>query len=248
MILDGIIIVDDKIKSFLMIGQSNMAGRGEFNEVPKIDNPNCYMLRNGRWQKMSEPINPDRPIFEGKFHSGISLGASFADTISKELNCKVGLIPCADGGTDMDDWKEGGVLYRHALFMARLALESSVLSGIIWHQGESDCSSEEKAKKHKSKFYKMITALINDLGVGDVPIIIGELSNEYSSEWNLSNRPKIINKGYGEVIKLLPNSALVSADGLTLKADGIHFDSKSLREFGYRYAVEYLKVVKKGKL
>ena len=81
-----------------------------------------------------------------------------------------------------------------------------------------------------------------------MPIIIGELSNEYSSEWNLSNSPNIINEGYKEVIKLLPNSALVSADGLTLKVDGIHFNSKSLREFGYRYAVEYLKVVKKGKL
>ncbi len=139
------------------------------------------MLRNGRWQKMSEPINPDRSILEGKFHSGISLGASFADAIAKALNCKVGLIPCADGGTDIDDWKEGGVLYRHALIMARLALETSTLSGIIWHQGESDCSSEEKAKNHKSKFYNVITALISDLGVGDLPVIIGELSSEYSS-------------------------------------------------------------------
>ena len=71
MIKDGERIFDTKIRSFLMIGQSNMAGRGEFNQVPNIENANCYMVRNGRWQKMSEPINPDRPIFEGEFHSGI---------------------------------------------------------------------------------------------------------------------------------------------------------------------------------
>ena len=71
MLIDGLKNKDNKIKSFLLIGQSNMAGRGEFNEVPKIDNPNCYMLRMGRWQKMSEPINPDRAIFDEKFHSGI---------------------------------------------------------------------------------------------------------------------------------------------------------------------------------
>lgn len=76
---DGINNTDTTIKSFLMIGQSNMAGRGEFADVEPINNSLCYMLRNGRWQKMSEPLNPDRAVFDYKFHSGISLGASFAD-------------------------------------------------------------------------------------------------------------------------------------------------------------------------
>lgn len=50
------------MKSILMIGQSNMAGRGFINEVPMICNESIYMLRNGRWQMMTEPINYDRPI------------------------------------------------------------------------------------------------------------------------------------------------------------------------------------------
>ena len=42
MIKDGIKNTDDKkIVSFLMIGQSNMAGRGEFGEVPPIRNDKC---------------------------------------------------------------------------------------------------------------------------------------------------------------------------------------------------------------
>ena len=53
-----------------MLGQSNMAGRGDFGEVEEINNPLCYMLRNGRWQPMSEPINPDRHVF-GYLHSGV---------------------------------------------------------------------------------------------------------------------------------------------------------------------------------
>ena len=44
-------------KSILMIGQSNMAGRGFVNEVPMICNERIQMLRNGRWQTMTEPIN-----------------------------------------------------------------------------------------------------------------------------------------------------------------------------------------------
>jgi len=55
---------DPVIHSFLLIGQSNMAGRGIIGEVPAIDHRGLmFMLRNGRWQPMTEPINPDRQIF-----------------------------------------------------------------------------------------------------------------------------------------------------------------------------------------
>lgn len=65
------------IKSFLMLGQSNMAGRGFLNEVDPIYNEKIKMLRNGQWQMMTEPINYDRPV------SGVGLAASFADAWSK---------------------------------------------------------------------------------------------------------------------------------------------------------------------
>ena len=40
------------IHSFLMIGQSNMAGRGFASEVEPIQNEHIKVLRNGRWQGM----------------------------------------------------------------------------------------------------------------------------------------------------------------------------------------------------
>lgn len=43
------------MKSLLLIGQSNMAGRGYLSDVPAIYNENIEMLRNGRWQMMAEP-------------------------------------------------------------------------------------------------------------------------------------------------------------------------------------------------
>lgn len=46
------------IHSFLLIGQSNMAGRGFLNEAVDVDNSHIKILRNGRWQKMFRPINP----------------------------------------------------------------------------------------------------------------------------------------------------------------------------------------------
>ena len=47
-IADGTERADETVRSFLMIGQSNMAGRGNLTDVPPIDNDLCFMLRNGR--------------------------------------------------------------------------------------------------------------------------------------------------------------------------------------------------------
>lgn len=196
---------------------------------------------------MSEPVNPDRAIFEGEFHSGVSLAPSFAQSVSDYFGCIVGLIPCADGGTDIDDWAKGGVLYDHAVLMTKLAMRSSDLCGILWHQGESDCFSDSKAKEHKEKFIQMMTAFRKDIGAENIPLIIGELSNEYTDRWGLGDRPNIINHGYKEVTQILSNSALVSASGLKLKEDGIHFNSESLRIFGRRYFDAYLKVLGQNK-
>ena len=88
----------------------------------------------------------------------------------------------------------------------------------------------------------MINHLRADLGQENLPVIVGELSNCYTDRWNFGDRPKIINDGYFQATKHLSNCALVSADGLKLKADGIHFNSVSLREFGLRYATAYLKL------
>ena len=121
------------IHSFLLIGQSNMAGRGFLSEAPTINNTRIKVLRNGRWQPMYVPINNDRP------YSGHCLAESFADMYAKEHNVDVGLIPCADGGTCLEQWEVGGLLFDHALYQAELASRTSTLAGVLWHQGESDC-------------------------------------------------------------------------------------------------------------
>ena len=61
------------IHAFLMVGQSNMAGRGIASEVEPIQNRHIKVLRNGRWLPMYVPVNNDRSF------SGISLAESFAD-------------------------------------------------------------------------------------------------------------------------------------------------------------------------
>ena len=239
MIVDGLGKDLDSITSFLMIGQSNMAGRGDFGEVEPISNPLCYMLRMGSWQKMSEPINPDRAIFDTGFHSGTGLAASFADRFAKHFNKKIGLIPCADGGTSISQWQPGEVLFDHAVLMTKLAMRSSSLGGIIWHQGESDCR-DERFPLYKERFVRMIEEIRKELDAEELPFIFGELSENISSKWKVGDYPQRMNELFREIEESVPNCRLVSAKDLVLKPDGLHFNSSALREFGNRYFDKYL--------
>ena len=239
---DGLSSVSSQIHSFLMIGQSNMAGRGELDDVEPILNTNCYMLRMGRWQAMSEPINPDRSFVRGTFRSGVSLAASFADELSRHAGIQVGLIPCADGGTSISQWMPGEVLFDHAVMMTRLAMRSSTFSGILWHQGESDCNTEEDLLAHRQKFCTMITALRRELHAETLPLIIGELAADYDAKHGMGDRPARMNAAYHTLAKELPFCRVASAKDLTLKPDGLHFNAQSCRIFGRRYFEKLLEI------
>lgn len=239
MIFDGLQKTEAQITSFLMVGQSNMAGRGDIGDVPPIENPLCYMLRMGRWQRMQEPINPDRAISGIECPSGIGLAASFADAYAKEYGRAVGLIPCADGGTRVSQWMPGEVLFDHAVMMTSLAARSSKLGGILWHQGESDCMGCFDPRQYKENLLQMLSALRKETGAEALPLVIGEISTEITGRWNVGKAPAEMNRLLHTVAAELDHCAIVSAAGLTLKADGIHFDSRSCRELGKRYFAAY---------
>lgn len=214
--------------SFLLIGQSNMAGRGKIGEVEPISNDRLYVLRNGRWQNMFVPVNPDRAF------SGISLAESFADSVSKHYGADIGLIPCADGGTTLEHWKKDGLLYTNALYQAKLAMRTSEIAGVLWHQGESDCS-DGKYQIYKEKCLEIFKALKSDLGLSDVPFLVGGLGSFLANfDDNGKNYP-FINSELREMEKENDYIGYVSADGLTANPDNLHFNAKSLREFGIRY-------------
>ncbi len=240
------------MKSFLLIGQSNMAGRGDFGEVKPIRNPKCLMLRNGRWQPMNEPICFDRgiePVGKFGFHSGVSLAASFADRASEYFNDYVGLIPCAEGNTSITEWQSGELLFDHAIALTKLAMRTSTLSGILWHQGENDSVSEISANNYYSLFMKMYNSLFDSLGIGKIPFIVGELG-EFTA--NYPPAPckyyKTVNASLHRIANEIPYGAIATAWGLTCRCDSVHFDSKSLRILGVRYFEAYKKVYERNYL
>ncbi|OME73408.1 acetylxylan esterase [Paenibacillus odorifer] len=219
------------IKSFLMIGQSNMAGRGFIHEVPPIYNERIQMLRNGRWQMMAEPINYDRPV------SGISLAGSFADAWCRENEEDIiGLIPCAEGGSTIDEWAVDGALFKHALQETKFAIQNSELSGILWHQGESD-SSNGNYKVYYQKLLIMVTTLRKELDAPNIPFIIGGLGDFLGKEGfgKHCTEYELMNQELQKFAFEQDDCYFVTASGLTSNPDGIHIDAISQRKFGLRY-------------
>jgi hypothetical protein len=228
------------IHSFLMIGQSNMAGRGRLGEVPAIENERLFILRNGRWWPLSGPVNYDRPF------ARISLATSFADEYAKKFNCEAGLIPCADGGTSLDEWAEGGQLYTHVVYQVRLAQKISEVKGILWHQGEADSGDIKNAETYVDRFIKMIAALRRDCHLEKIPLVMGELGSFLINYPELSGGHfRIVNKSLAEIEQTCPNTGLASSEGFVSNGDNLHFNAVSLREFGKRYFEKYLEITAK---
>ena len=219
--------------AFLLIGQSNMAGRGYLNEAREIDTSHIYTLRNGRWLKMFRPINPDRSF------SGVSLAESFAEAYSKKHNVDVGLICCADGGTTLDQWMPGELLFDNAVNNAKLAARTSEIVGVLWHQGESDCP-EERYPTYQARFEIMMQALRKELNLNNTPFILGGLG-DYLELYPLKNYIHI-NQALKSIAENNEMVGFVSAEGLTANPDNLHFNAESLYHFGIRYFEEFEKL------
>ncbi|QTC41563.1 sialate O-acetylesterase [Bacillus sp. V3] len=219
------------MKSILLIGQSNMAGRGFVEDVTPIYNEHIHMLRNGRWQMMAEPINVDRHI------SGVGPAASFAQAWTEDHPGEsIGVITCAEGGSSIDEWAIDGLLTRHAISEAKFAMETSEIAGILWHQGESD-SYGGRYKTYEDKLLLLFKHLRKELNAPDIPIMIGELGH-YLGESGFGKSAveyKQINQVLSRIAHTEKNCYFVTSKGLTANPDGIHIDAVSQRKFGLRY-------------
>lgn len=228
------------IHSFLLIGQSNMAGRGFLNEAEKIDTTHIKILRNGRWQGMFRPINPDRSF------SGVSLAESFAEKYAEKYGVEAGLICCADGGTSLDQWKPGSLLFDNAVFNAKLAARTSIIAGVLWHQGEADCKDVSLYSTYRQRFEVIMNALRAELNLQKVPFILGGLGDFLADRPYVpdeaKNNYRYVNEQLKAVAENNPMTGFVSAEGLTSNSDNLHFNAKSLYEFGHRYFNEYVKL------
>lgn len=236
----------DNFHLFLLVGQSNMAGRGKVTPDYQVKNSKVLMLNQaGNWLPAVDPMHFDKPKMVG-----VGLGRTFGLEVSRSNpDVTIGLIPCAVGGSPIKSWEPGAWdaptkshPYDDAMKRANKALESGQLKGILWHQGESD-SRPASAEVYEQKLRELIDRFRRELDADDVPFIIGQLGQFEENPWNEAKSQ--VDQAHQKIAKTEKNVVFVKSDGLTHKGDKVHFNAESYREFGKRYAQAYSEATEK---
>ncbi len=204
---------------FLLIGQSNMAGRGAIKEPGTPVGKNVWMLnKSNAWVIAKAPVHFDKTV------AGSGLCEEFARCYEKAHPGKtVGLIPCAVGGTSIGKWGPDSDLYKQAVKRAKLAMKNGKIEGILWHQGEAN--SKDSAAVYGKALKALMSDLRKELDAEKAPVVVGELLPKHGA----------FNTILPEAIKGIPLCGIASAAGLKDKGDNLHFDTASLNILGARY-------------
>ena len=222
--------VPDDLELFLLIGQSNMAGRGKPEAQDITTDPGIWMMNQEmNWVLARDPIHFDKPI------AGVGLAHQFArELVAHNPTANIGLIPAALGGSSLDEWHSGGELFNNAVARTCEAMKRGTLKGILWHQGEAD-SNADKVATYADRFGAMTAQLRHELNAVSVPVVMGEL---------VQSRPEnaAFNAALPAISASVPNCVWVSSEGLADRGDKLHFSPASFRELGKRYAAAYLKL------
>jgi len=230
----------DAFHLYLLIGQSNMAGRGVLAAQDRTPHPRVFMLnKQNAWVPAVEPMHFDKPGMVG-VGPGLAFGKAMAEA---NPDVTIGLIPCAVGGSPISVWKphtfynQTGVYpYDDALTRCRAALTRGVLKGVLWHQGESD-SNPKDGPLYQQRLTELIARLRRATRTPSLPFVAGMPADAFVTRKPESKR---ITDAIKTVAKADKNVHWVTAAGLTCKADRVHFDTDSARKLGRRYAQAFV--------
>jgi hypothetical protein len=231
---------DPNFHLYILIGQSNMAGRGIISDEFKNEGKaNVLMLnKTNEWIPAKHPLHFDKPNIAG-VGPGLAFGISMSADVKKRV--RIGLVPAAVGGTPIEEWVPGAYdkatdthPYDDALIRIKEAMKSGVIKGVIWHQGEGN-SSAEKAPLYLAQLKSLIERIRAEVGNPTLPVVVGELG-QYRDNY------KYINDVLAKVSDSIPYTALATSEGLIHKGDGTHFDAISAQKFGLRFAEQMKKL------
>ena len=223
---------------YLLIGQSNMAGRAEIREQD-MDSLDGVFLFTGDsiklWEPAANPLNKYSSIRKKISMQKLGPGYSFAKTIREYFpEHSIGLLVNARGGTSIREWLPGTQYYDDAVERSKIAMKSGELKGILWHQGSSDT---KRTDEYPEELKLLINSLRKDFDDPNLPFIVSELSQDKTHKLKFNLMLSFLN----EEVEF---TAIVSSDKLKTM-DGTHFDSESQYILGERYASEMIKFLQK---
>ncbi len=242
-------------------GQSNMEGVGDLVDVQQpVDGVHTFDMADN-WAVAREPLHrlkssadkvhwaknekgdPVRWTIQREDEAyatrkkGAGLGLPFAIELYRRSGVPIGLVPCAHGGTSMDQWsptlkdKAGDSLY--GATVRRIQALGGRVKGVLWYQGESD-ASDKVVNDFPAKFEALVAAFRADTAQNDLPFYFVQIGRHVNASnvaaWNKVQEYQRLAEGK------IAKTGMVAALDLGLD-DQIHVGTQDLKRLGRRMAL-----------
>jgi len=259
---DSIVTISNLLVGDLWVlaGQSNMEGHGDLIDVqPPTPLVHTFDMSD-RWMIAEEPLHtvvsavdpihwglndqkePERLTGErldnylANRKKGAGLGLPFAEEMLARTGIPIGLVPCAHGGTSMDQWSpslkdQAGESLYGSMFRRTQAVGGRV-RGILWYQGESD-GTAKAAPEFLDKFENFVKAVRTDLNQPELPFYYVQIGRHIDkNNWTSWNEVQLAQL---KAENQIPHASMVAAVDLQLD-DGIHISTPDLKRLAKRVA------------
>ncbi len=243
---------------WVLAGQSNMEGHGDLVDVEQPSPLVHSFDMSDHWEIAEEPLHttvsaadpvhwplnaqhqPERlqgqalETYKANRKKGAGLGLPFAVEMVARTGVPVGLIPCAHGGTTMEEWnpalKDRGGDSLYGAMYRRVQAVGGRVKGILWYQGESDATPKYSAA-FLARFESFVKAVRTDFQQPNLPfyyVQIGRhIDNSNVEDWDRIQLAQV--RAEGEI----PHSGMVAAVDLQLD-DNIHIATQDLKRLAHR--------------
>ena len=219
----------ENLHIYLLIGQSNMAGRAAIPDDATGVLERCYLLNDkNEWEPAKNPLNRYSTVGKDLGMQKLGPGYSFAKKmLEQNPDIKIGLIVNARGGTKIEQWLGKSKLYWGIRGRAKPFKGTGQIKGVLWHQGEGNSGQPEE---YLAQLKVLIGNLRSDLDDADLPFVAGQIKEGEPINAEIAKLPEAAHM-----------TAVADAKGLTT-TDRWHFDTKSQLLLGERYADQMIKL------
>eukprot|EP01062_Namystynia_karyoxenos_P014051 TRINITY_DN15057_c2_g1_i1.p1 TRINITY_DN15057_c2_g1~~TRINITY_DN15057_c2_g1_i1.p1 ORF type:complete len:796 (+),score=264.08 TRINITY_DN15057_c2_g1_i1:68-2389(+) len=244
----------------VLCGQSNIQGRGTVDGMDRCPVPMAWMVdAAGRWHACAEPVHAVGPRGGGGCGPARALAAAMRPALSPASSARLLVVPCGAGSSYLSEWEPGGQLFGSAVARARYALQSCAAPGpravcLVWHQGEADSSDLGLAESYSRRFARLVVEwrrALRRTGTGNakLPVVCGPLGHFLDQFVPIGGHfnPvhwRVVNSALQAAAKGISCVAAVpGAPLLASVSDNVHFDARSQRWLGGRYAEQLLQLI-----
>jgi hypothetical protein len=231
---------------FVLAGQSNMVGRGQYDELPPEeralpDNVEIHAVAlDAGLNEVQGSFGPEHSLARG-------LGQAYPDQRLVLVKYAVDASSLLDWAPDWDraaaevtGHPQFGPLYQKLMdLVAEVRTGSGAhcqAAAVLWMQGERDARIPEAGQQYEENLSHLIGCFRADLDVPGLPFIVGQVNQP------LERYPLVeeVRAAQARVVQQGGNTALVSTEGLPKAPDNLHYNTAGQMELGRRFAQAFL--------